>query len=89
MMSFEERQQEVSTGQEELMTEEDAARYLRIPPARLRELVTQGEIHLVTVQKPEGIELMYFRGEVLRLKEQLRGQGSKSGMEEWPDMIGE
>ncbi len=79
----------MSTGQEELITEEDAARYLGISPERLIELVTQGELHLVTVQKPEGLEPMYLRGEVLRLKERLRGQGNKSETEEWPDLINE
>ncbi len=41
----------MSTGQEELITEEDAARYLGISPERLIELVTQGELHLVTSRK--------------------------------------
>ena len=89
MMSFEERQQEVSTGQEELMAEEDAARYLGVTPARLRELVTQGVLHVAMVQGPEGIEPMYLTSEVLQLKERLRGQESKPEAEEWPDMIGE
>ena len=71
------------------MTEEDAARYLRIPPARLRELVTQGVLRLAMVQGPEGIEPMYFTGEVLQLKERLRGQESKPKAEEWPDLISE
>ena len=79
----------MSAEQEELITEEDAARYLGVSPARLRELVVQGELHLVTVQKTEGLELMYFRGEVLRLKEKLRAQESRSETEEWPNTIGE
>lgn len=79
----------MSTGQEELITEEDAARYLGVTPLRLIELVTQGELHLVTVQKPEGIESMYLRGEVLRLKERLGAQEGKPGSEEWPDTINE
>ena len=78
----------MSAGQEELITEEDAARYLGVSPLRLIELVTEGELRLVTVQNPEGIEPMYLRGEVLRLKERLRDQASKSGTEEWPDTIG-
>ena len=79
----------MSAGQEELIAEEDAARYLGVPPARLRELVTQGVLHLAMVQGPEGIEAMYFRGEVLQLKERLRSQESKPEAEEWPDMISE
>ena len=79
----------MSTEQEELITEEDAARYLGVSPERLRELVIQGELRLVTVQKPEGIESMYLKGEVLRLKERLRAQEGKPGAEEWPDMINE
>jgi len=77
----------VGTGQEELITEEDAARYLGVLPLRLIELVTEGELRLVPVQNPEGIETMYLRGEVLRLKERLRGQGNKPETEEWPDLI--
>lgn len=77
----------MSAEQEELITEEDAARYLGVSPERLRELVTQGELRLVMVQKPEGIEAMYLSGEVLRLKERLGDRGSKSETEEWPDTI--
>lgn len=79
----------MSTGQEELITEEDAARFLGVSPERLMELVTQGELRLVMVQKPEGIEPMYLRGEVLRLKERLGAQEGKPGAEEWPDLINE
>ena len=79
----------MSTEQEELITEEDAARYLGVSPERLIQLVIQGELRLVTVQKPEGIESMYLKGEVLRLKEQLEDLGSKSETEEWPNTIGE
>ena len=79
----------MSTGQEELITEEDAARYLGVTPERLIELVTQGVLRLAMVKGPEGIESMYFRSEVLQLKEKLRGQRGKSEVEEWPDMIGE
>ena len=78
----------MSTGQEELITEEDAARYLGVSPERLIELVAQGELRLVMVQSPGELEAMYLKGEVLRLKERLRGQESKSETEEWPDMIG-
>ena len=88
-MNRQEEREEVSTEQEELMTEEDAARYLSVSPERLTELATQGELRLVMVRGPEGIKSMYFRSEVLQLKEKLRGQGSKSEVEEWPDMIGE
>ncbi len=77
----------MSAGQEELMDEQDAARYLGIAPERLRELAAQGEIRVVVVRALDEIEVMYFRGEVLRLKEQLRGQESKPETEEWPDMI--
>jgi hypothetical protein len=80
----------VSTEQEELITEEDAARYLGVSPVHLIELVTQGELHLVTVQKPEGSESMYFKGEVFRLKERLRNQESRpETTQEWPDTINE
>ena len=79
----------MSTEQEELITEEDAARYLAVSPEHLRQLVAQGELRLAMVQGPEGIEPMYFRGEVLRLTERLRGQESQPEAEEWPDTINE
>ncbi len=79
----------MSAGQEELITEEDAARYLGVSPERLRELVTQGVLRMAITRGPEGLEPMYFRGDVLRLKEHLTDQGSKSGTEEWPDIINE
>ncbi len=77
----------MSAEQEELIDELDAARYLDISPERLRELATQDEIRVVVIRGPDGIEMMYFRGEVLRLKEKLRGQESQSEAEEWPDII--
>ena len=58
----------MSTGQEELITEEAAAQYLGVSPLRLRELVTQGVLRLVMVQGSEGVEPMYLRGEVLKLE---------------------
>ncbi len=58
----------MSTGQEELITEDDAAQYLSVSPLRLRELVTQGVLRLVMVQGSEGVESMYLRGEVLKLE---------------------
>ena len=79
----------MSAGQEELIAEGDAARYLDVSPARLRELVADGKLRLVMVQGPEGLEPMYFMGEVLRLTERLRGWRSKSETGEWPDTIGE
>ncbi len=79
----------MSAGQEELITEEDAARYLGVSPERLRELVTQGVLRMAITRGPEGLEPMYFSGDVLRLKEHLTDQGSKSGTEEWPDIINE
>lgn len=79
----------MSAEQEELIDELDAARYLDISLERLTELATEGEICVVVIQTPDGIEVMYFRGEVLRLKEKLRSQESKSEAEEWPDMIDE
>ena len=51
----------MSTEQEELITEKEAARYLGVSPERLRELVTQGELRLAMVQGPEGIEPMSFQ----------------------------
>lgn len=78
----------MSAEQEELITEEDTARYLGVSTARLRELVTQGELRLVMVQRSGELETMYLKGEVLRLKERLEAQEGKLGAEEWPDTIG-
>lgn len=78
----------MSAEQEELIAEEDAARYVGVSPERLRELVTQGELRLVMVQRSGELEAMYLSSEVLRLKERLGAQESKPGAEEWPDQIG-
>jgi hypothetical protein len=77
----------VSIEQEELITEENAARYLGVTPERLIELVTQGELRLVTVQRSGETESMYLNGEVLQLKERLGAQEGKPDTEEWPDTI--
>lgn len=79
----------MSAEQEELIPEEDAARYLGVPPERLRLLAVQGELQLVVVNGPNGQESMYLRGQVLRLKEALRRNESKADTEEWPDVLGE
>jgi hypothetical protein len=50
----------VSAEQEELISEEDAARYLGVSPERLRGLVTQGELRLVMVQRSGELEAMYL-----------------------------
>ena len=75
----------MSTGQEELIPEELAARYLEISQERLRGFASRGDLRLVSVWGPDGLEVMYIRGEVLKLKERLRGQET----EEWPEVIGE
>ncbi len=72
----------MSTGQDEIITEEEAAWYLGVTTGHLRELVTQGELRLVAVQKPEGIESMYLISEVLRLKARAGDRESKPGTEE-------
>ncbi len=79
----------MSAAQEELVNEDDAARYLDISPARLRELATEGEIRVVVIRTPDDVEPMYLRGEVLRLKEKLRSQESQPEADEWPEMIDE
>ncbi len=72
----------MSTGQDELITEEEAAWYLGVTTGHLRELVTQGELRLVAVQKPEGNESMYLSSEVLQLNERPGDWESKPGTEE-------
>ncbi len=57
----------MSAGQEELMDEQEAGRYLNISPERLRGLAPQGEIRVVVIRTPDEIEPMYLRGEMLRL----------------------
>jgi len=80
--------EEVSVGEEELIPEDEAARYLDISMARLRELVVQGELRMVLVKGPNGEEAMYLRSQVLRLKEILTADEKESEVEEWPDIIG-
>ena len=79
----------MSAAQEELISETAAARYLGVPPQRLREFTSQGLLQAVPVEGPQGREAMYYTGEVLRLKEHLRGREDDAGAEQWPDVIGE
>ena len=69
------------------MTEAETTRYLGVTPARLRELVAQGELRSALAEGPNGPELMFFHREVLMLKERLRREVSAADTEEWPDMI--
>ncbi len=78
----------MSVGEEELIPEDEAARYLDISMERLREFVVQGELRMVLVQGPNGEEVMYLRSQVLRLKEILTADEKESEVEEWPDIIG-
>ena len=77
----------MSAGQEELMPEEEAARLLGIAEWRLKELAAEGELRLVHVEGPAGTLVMYFKGEVLALRERLRGKPEADEAEEWPDVI--
>ena len=76
----------MSTEQEELIPEDEAARFLGVTPQRLKEFIAEGSLHGALVKGPNGLEVMYYRGEVLKLKERLRGEESE---EEWPDVIDE
>ncbi|MBA3715171.1 MAG: hypothetical protein H0W76_22375 [Pyrinomonadaceae bacterium] len=77
----------MSVGEEELIPEDEAARYLDISMARLRELVVQGELRMVLVKGPNGEEAMYLRSQVLRLKEILTADDKELEVDEWPDII--
>jgi hypothetical protein len=77
----------VSVGEEDLIPEDEAARYLDISMARLRELVVQGELRMVLVKGPNGEEAMYLRSQVLRLKEILTADDKELEVDEWPDII--
>ncbi len=79
----------MSAKQDELITEEDAARYLGVSPVRLIELVTQGVLRLVIAKREGGLEAMYLSSEVLQLNERPGDWESKPVTEEWPDTIGE
>ncbi len=79
----------MSAKQDELITEEDAARYLGVSPVRLIELVTQGVLRLVIAKREGGLEAMYLSSEAFQLNERSGDRASKSGTEEWPDLIGE
>lgn len=80
----------MSAGREELIPEEEAARLLGVAAWRLRELAAQGELRLARAEVPGGERVMYFLGEVLRLRERIRGaaQGDDADeAEDWPDII--
>ena len=77
----------MSVGEEELIPEDEAARYLDISMARLRELVVQGELRMGLVKGPNGEEAMYLRSQVLRLKEILTADDKELEVDEWPDII--
>jgi len=78
----------MSVGSEELMPEDEAARYLDISMDRLRELAVQGELRMMLLRGPNGEETMYLKSQVLRLKEILIADEKESEVEEWPDIIG-
>ena len=75
-------------GPEELITAEDAAGLLGVSVERLLEYAALGELRAVTVKGPEGLEVMYYRGEVLQLKGRLGRRSGEVGAEEWPELIG-
>ena len=77
----------MSVGEEELIPEDEAARYLDISMARLRELVVQWELRMVLARGPNGEETMYLRSQVLRLKEILTADDKELEVDEWPDII--
>ena len=75
------------------MPEEEAAGLLGVAEWRLRELAGMGELRLVRVERPGGEQVMYFAGEVLALRDRLRGEpedipAEDEGAEGWPDLIG-
>ncbi len=79
----------MSAAHEELISETAAARYLGVPPQRVREFASRGLLQAVPVEGPRGREAMYYTSEVLRLKERLRRLGDGAETEEWPDVIDE
>ena len=77
----------MSAEQEEMMPEDEAARYLNVSKGRLRELAVQGELRMLLARGPDGEKTMYLRGQVLKLKARLAADEEASGAEEWPDVI--
>lgn len=88
----------MSARQEELITEEEAARYLRITQERLRPMVSIRLLKTIDVQSPTGTMTFYYRGQIENLKEQLRwetpvretegeSKSEPSIIDEWPDVI--
>jgi len=77
----------MSVESEELMPEDEAARYLDISMDRLRELAVQGELRMVLARGPDGEKTMYLKSQVLRVKEILIADEKESEVEEWPDVI--
>ena len=79
----------MSAEMDELISEDEAVQYLGVSRERVRELTQQGVLHSVIMQGPNGLEMMYFKGEVLRLSESIRRQEDTSTSdEEWPEEIG-
>ena len=72
---------------EELMTEEEAARYLAMLPERVREVAAQQMLQGVLVQGPNGSQVLYYSSAVLRLKERLRGPEPMAATDDWPEVI--
>lgn len=79
----------MSTEQEELIPVDEAARYLGVTPKRLTEFVAQGKLRGALGKGPDGLEVMYYRSEVLQLTEHLRGRARPTEADEWPEVIGE
>jgi hypothetical protein len=80
----------MSAEQEELIPGEEAAKLLGMAEWRVRELAEQGELRTVRAEAPGGPWVMYFLGEVLALRERIRGVPEANDTdenEEWPDVI--
>ncbi|PYS75986.1 MAG: hypothetical protein DMF66_17215 [Acidobacteria bacterium] len=80
----------MSAEQEELITEEEAAKLLGMAEWRIRELAAQGELRTVQADAPGGPRVMYFIGEVLALRGRISGASGADDTdenEEWPDVI--
>lgn len=83
------QREQVSAGQEELITEDEAARLLEVTREDVRFLASEGALQSIEVQTPGGDMTFYYRGQVQNLKGRLRQRGKAAPPEEWPDVIEE
>jgi hypothetical protein len=79
----------MSAMSDELMSENEACWYLEIDQQSLRASAEQGLLKSIEADSPRGKIRLYYRSEVIRLKERLTRMRNKlqSQQDEWPELI--